>query len=157
MEQRLFHAMSLSCWRCGSHHVWPWPASLTQYHCSSFSAREDLFSLPSNEVSLYDCAALRNQSYTGGVNRTETNAAVTRQRTLPMYGLIIQQEATLDTAHCVSTLNMRQAASKCWPQRNVEEESVSKWIHYSWNTGKLGFSFCWDLKILPILLHRRNC
>lgn len=55
------------------------------------SLGEALFSLPSNEVSLYDCGAHHNQSYTGGVNRTETNAAVTRHRTLPVYGLIIHQ------------------------------------------------------------------
>ena len=43
------------------------------------------------DVSLYDCGAHHNQSYTSGVNRTETNAAVTRHRTLPVYGLIIHQ------------------------------------------------------------------
>jgi len=55
------------------------------------SEGEALFSLQSNEVSLYDWRAHHNQSYTSGVNRTETNAAVTRHRTLPVYGLIIHQ------------------------------------------------------------------
>ena len=49
-----------------------------------FGVGEALFSLQSNEVSLYDCGAHHNQSYTGGVNRTETNAAVTLHSTLPV-------------------------------------------------------------------------
>lgn len=85
------HSLMLVTPGCGCLQAWRWSASVTLVPLLFISVGEALFSLPSNEESLYDCGTNHNQSYTSGVNRTETNAALTRHRTLPVYGLIIHQ------------------------------------------------------------------
>lgn len=85
------HSLMLVTRGRGCLQAWCWSVSAALVPLLFISLGEALFSLPSNEVSLYDCGAYHNQSYTSGVNRTETNAAVTRHRTLPVYGLIIHQ------------------------------------------------------------------
>lgn len=83
------HSLMLVTPGCGCLQAWSWSATVALVQLLFISEGEALFSLPSNEVSLYDCETHHNQSYSSGVNRTETNAAVTRHRTLPVYGLII--------------------------------------------------------------------
>lgn len=66
-------------------------AEADRRHCSSFQPEKLYFHCQAMKCLCMTAARTTNQSYTSGVNRTETDAAVTQHRTLPVYGLIIHQ------------------------------------------------------------------